>query len=224
MPIVTVDRIDPSRTAMLVVDMQNDFVAEGAPLEAPAARAMVPRLRAAVDACREAGIKVVYTAHEHRRDGSDIGLFSGTPAIANGDALVAGTPGADIYPALRPRPDEPIIRKRRFSAFFASDLDLLLRSWRIETVIIGGTTTENCCFSTARDALFRDYQVVFLSDATATFDYPDLGFGAMAADDVHRAMLVIIARSTGHVMSVDEMMSRIGVAAAGDPRIPLRSP
>ena len=209
MPAVVVDRIDPARAALLVVDMENDFVAEGAPLDTPAARAMVPRLREALDACRTAGIRVVYTAHEHRRDGSDLGLFSFTPPIASGRALVSGTPGVEIYPDVAPLPGEHIVRKHRFSGFFATDLDLLLRAWGMDTVIIAGATTENCCFSTARDALFRDYKVVFLSDATATFDYDDLGFGAMTADEVHRAMLVIIARSTGHVMSVDEMRSRI---------------
>lgn len=215
MPIVTVDRIDPQRTVLLVVDMENDFVAEGAPLETPAARAMVARLRLALDACRSAGIRVVYTAHEHRRDGSDLGLFSFTPAIASGRALAAGTPGVEIYPEVSPQVGEHVIRKHRFSAFFATDLDLLLRSWSIDTVVIAGATTENCCFSTARDALFLDYKVVFLSDATATFDYEDLGFGAMSADEVHRAMLVIIARSTGHVMSVDDLRGRISPPQAG---------
>ena len=72
-------------------------------------------------------------------------------------------------------------------------------------VLISGTTTENCCHATARDAMFRNYRVVFLSDATATYDYPDRGFGAMPAADVHHATLVILAASTAHVMSVEDM-------------------
>src|SRR6516164_5978644 len=67
-----VDAIDPSKTAMIVVDMQNDFVAAGAPMETPAARAMVPKLVEALKICREAGIRVIYTAHVHRRDGCDM--------------------------------------------------------------------------------------------------------------------------------------------------------
>src|SRR2546427_8385116 len=73
-----------------------------------------------------------------------------------------------------------------------------------------GTTTENCCHATARDAMFRNYRVVFLSDATATYDYPDRGFGVMPAAEVHHATIVILAASTAHVMSVDDMRSRIG--------------
>jgi len=79
----------------------------------------------------------------------------------------------------------------------------------VDTVIISGTTTENCCHATARDAMLRNYRVVFLSDATATYDYPDRGFGAMSNADVHHAMLVILADSTAHVMSVTDMNARI---------------
>jgi biuret amidohydrolase len=69
-----VNAIDPTKTVMIVVDMQNDFVAVGAPIETPAARAMVPKLLEALKICRNAGIRVIYTAHVHRRDGCDIGM------------------------------------------------------------------------------------------------------------------------------------------------------
>ena len=92
-----IDVIDPKKTAMIVVDMQNDFVAEGAAMETPDARAIVPRLAEALKICREAQIKVIYTAHVHRPDGSDMGLFDDLhPPIANRAALVDGTPGVDI--------------------------------------------------------------------------------------------------------------------------------
>ena len=205
-----IDRIDPARTAMIVVDMQNDFVAPGAPMETPAARAMVPKLAEALKLCRDAGVRVIYTAHVHRRDGCDMGLFDDMhPPIANRDALVDGTPGVDIYPDLAPAPGEHVIKKHRYSGFFGTDLDIILREWGIDTVIISGTTTENCCLSTARDAMFHNYRVVFLSDATATYDYPDRGFGPMPNADVHHAALVILAASTAHVMSVADLGARL---------------
>lgn len=209
MPRVEIDLLDPQRTAMIVVDMQNDFVAVDAPLETTAAREMVPKLVEALSICRDAGIRVLYTTHVHRRDGSDLGLYRSSPVIARGEALAEGTRGVEIYPPLAPRPDEHVIRKNRFSGFFGTDLDMILRGWGVDTVIISGTTTENCCHATARDALFRDYRVVFLSDATATFDYPDIGFGSMSAAEVHQATLVILANSTAHVMSVDDMKARL---------------
>jgi nicotinamidase-related amidase len=205
-----IEVIDPKKTAMIVVDMQNDFVASGAAMETPAARAVVPKLAEALKICRDAGIKVIYTAHVHRRDGSDMGLFDDMhPPIANREALVDGTPGVDIYSDVAPAPGEHVIKKHRYSGFFGTDLDIILREWGVDTVIISGTTTENCCHATARDAMFRNYRVVFLSDATATYDYPDRGFGPMPAAEVHDATLVILAASTAHVMSVEEMSARI---------------
>lgn len=205
-----IDVIDPKTTAMIVVDMQNDFVASGAALETPAARAVVPKLADALKICRDAGIKVIYTAHVHRRDGCDMGLFDDMhPPIANRAALVDGTPGVDIYPELAPAPGEHVIKKHRYSGFFGTDLDMILREWGVDTVIISGTTTENCCHATARDAMFRNYRVVFLSDATATYDYPNRGFGPMPAAAIHHATLVILAASTANVMSVEEMRARI---------------
>ena len=83
-----VDVIDAKKTAMIVVDMQNDFVAAGAAMETPAARAVVPKLAEALNICRDAHMKVIYTAHVHRRDGCDMGLFDDLhPPIANRAAL-----------------------------------------------------------------------------------------------------------------------------------------
>ena len=200
---------------MIVVDMQNDFVAAGAPMETPAARAIVPRLAAALKLCRSAGIRIVYTAHVHRRDGSDMGLFDDIhPPIASRAALVDGTEGVEIYSELAPEPGEHVIKKHRYSGFFGTDLDIILREWGIDTVVISGTTTENCCHATARDAMFRNYRVVFLSDATATYDYPDRGFGPMPNAQVHNATLVVLAASTAHVMPVEELRTRLADARA----------
>jgi len=205
-----IDEIEPARTAMIVVDMQNDFVAPGAPLETPAARAMVPKLSEALKLCRRAGVRVIYTAHSHRRDGCDMGLFDDIhPPIAMRNAVIDDTPGVNIYADLAPAAGEHVIKKHRYSGFFGTDLDIILREWGVDTVIISGTTTENCCHATARDAMFRNYRVVFLSDATATYDYPDRGFGPMANRDVHQATLVILAASTAHVMSVSDLRSRL---------------
>ena len=119
-----------------------------------------------------------------------------------------------IFSGLAPAPGEHVIKKHRYSAFFATDLDLILREWGITTVIISGTTTENCCHATARDAMFHNYKVVFLSDATGTFDYPDVGYGAMLAEEIHKATLCILAFSTAHVMTVDELKSHIVASPA----------
>jgi biuret amidohydrolase len=210
----TVERIDPSKTAFIVVDMENDFVAPGAPLEKPAGRAMLPHLRRALACCREHGIPVIYTTHAHRPGGCDLGLLAGDLPIARGDALADGTPGVAIFPAIAPRDGEIVITKHRFSAFYGTDLEIILRGLGVTTVVITGVTTENCCHATARDAFFRDFRVVFLSDATATADYPDLGYGGMSADEVHRATLVVLARDTADVITTETFVAR-ATAASG---------
>lgn len=208
------DRIDPHRTAMIVVDMQNDFVAEGAKLQSRQASQMVPKLATTLKFCREQGIRVIYTAHVHRKDGCDMGLYDDLyPPIAERSALVDGTSGVEIYRDLAPAPGEHVIKKHRYSGFFATDLDLILREWGIDSVVVSGTTTENCCHATARDAMFRNYKVAFLSDATGTFDYPDVGQGAMSAAEVHKATLTILAFSTAHVMTVEEFRALVRPAA-----------
>ena len=93
---------------------------------------MVPKLVEALKICRSAGMHVIYTAHVHRRDGCDMGRFRDLhPLVASHDALVDGTPGVDIYPELTPAPGEHVIKKHRYSGFFGTDLDIILREWGV---------------------------------------------------------------------------------------------
>ena len=204
----TVETIDPQTTALLVVDMENDFVAPGAPFETPAGRTMLPQLTRALAFCRAHGIAVIFTTHAHRRDGSDMGLYAHDPRIAAGAALADGSHGVAIYPEVAPRADEIVISKHRYSAFYGTDLDIILRGRGATTVVIAGVTTENCCHATARDAFYRDYQVVVLADATGTFDYPDVGYGRLSADEIQRATLSILAFSTADVMTTETFITR----------------
>jgi nicotinamidase-related amidase len=203
-----IDSIEPNRTALIVVDMQNDFLLPGAPLETPMGREIYPNLQRLLAHARQSGMKVVYTVHAHRADGCDMGMFAEvwTP-IAEGSCLVDGQPGIDVVAELEPADNEVVIKKHRYSAFFATDLDLILRGANIDTVVITGVTTENCCHATARDAMFNGYRVAFLSDATGTYDYPDAGFGAIAAQEVHRVTLSVLAVSTAHVMSTENLIN-----------------
>jgi len=177
--------------------------AAGAPMASDTGRAMVPHLQRALACCREHGIPVIYTTHAHRADGCDMGLLAHAPWIGRREALVDGSPGVAIFPEIAPHDDEIVITKHRFSAFYGTDLEIILRGRGVTTVVITGVTTENCCHATARDAFFRDYRVVFLSDATRSADYPDLGQGGMTGAEVHQAALVVLAQSTADVLSTD---------------------
>ena len=211
-----IDTIDPLRTALIVVDMQNDFLQPGAALETPMGRDIYPNMQRLLAFARQSGMKIVYTLHTHREDGSDMGMFAEVwSPIANGACLVDGLPGIDVVPELTPHENELVIKKHRYSGFFGTDLDMILRSANINTVAVTGVTTENCCHSTARDAMFNGYRVAFLSDATGTFDYPDAGFGAIPASEVHRVTLGILAVSTAHVMDTEEFLRLSSTGRAG---------
>ena len=208
-----IDHLDPATTAVLVIDMQNDFVASGAPMETPMGRDLLPRLSKLLGHARTTGMTVLYTTHAHRADGCDMGPFAEIyPPIANRVGLIDDTPGIEIYSKVAPQGDEVVIKKHRYSAFFGTDLDIILRSKGIKTVVVTGVTTENCCHATARDAMFHCYKVAFISDATGTYDYPDAGFGPIPAQEVHRVTLGILAVSTAHVMTTDEMIAKTATA------------
>ena len=219
----TKERIEPSTTAFIVVDMQNDFVAPGAPMELPTGRAMVPTLERALACCRDHGIPVIYTAHVHRADGCDLGRFADAAndrsdeLLGRGQALVDGTPGAALFPEIAPHDGEIVIKKHRYSAFYGTDLEIVLRGIGVTTVVVAGVSTDNCCHATARDALFRDFRVVVLADATASGDASDLGWGAMTAEEVHRASLIILAASTGDVVSTETFIDRVMAASSVAP-------
>tara|TARA_Y100000588_G_scaffold309929_1_gene335231 strand:+ start:1099 stop:1755 length:657 start_codon:yes stop_codon:yes gene_type:complete len=204
---MTIDKIQANRTALIVVDMQNDFLLPGAALETPAGREIYANLQRLLAYARKSGMKVIYTVHAHRTDGCDRGMFAEIwPSIGAGACLVSGQRGTNVVEELKPVDNETIVTKHRYSAFFGTDLDMILRGADIDTVAITGVTTENCCHATARDAMFNGYRVAFIADATATFDYPDAGFGAIPAAEVHRVTLGILAISTAHVMSARDFI------------------
>ena len=197
--------IDPARCALIVIDMQNAFVAEGAPFETPGARAMIPRLEQLIGCAREVQMPIVWTQSDHRPPYGGL-MLRKFPAIANERVLWQGEPSFQIYPAMiQPRegPLECRIVKHKFDAFFETDLDAILRYHRIDTVIITGTATNACCESTARSAFMRDYKVVFPSDANATFD-----------EAMHRATLANIDLLFGRVLTTEELLAEIGARAA----------
>jgi biuret amidohydrolase len=187
-------RFEPASTALIVVDMQGIFLAPGAALEVPAGRDLLPTLQRAVVGARNCGIRVVHTRVPR------FGEFE--PELF------------EFYPGAEPAPGDVVITKPRYSGFYNTELDAVLRGASIDTVVIAGVSTENCCHATARDAHFRGYRVAFLADATGTFDYPDCGAGTLTASEVHRATLVILAASTAHVMTTAEFLARAAPAVA----------
>ena len=152
-------------TALAVIDMQNDFVLPDAPLRVAGAEASVPVIRALLDTARKRGWHVFHVIREHLPDGSDVEAFRMPMYGAGQGACVSGAPGASIVSALTPLPGEKIIRKRRFSAFFHTEFDLVLRSLGVRTLVLAGTQYPNCVRGTAVDGMSLDYRVIVVTDA-----------------------------------------------------------
>lgn len=203
--------IHTSKTALLVIDMQNFFLKPGAPLETPTGRDQIPRLNKLIRACHGTGIPVIFTCQAFRADGSDMGLVvEFSPELyRTKSALIEGTPDVDISAEIERQEGDIIITKHTYSAFVGTELDPLLRIKGIDTLIIGGVTTAFCCEATARDARHRNYKVLFLSDGTAPADLPDMGWGVIPADEVQRMVLTVMANRYAEVLSVKEVLKRI---------------
>jgi ureidoacrylate peracid hydrolase len=203
-------QIDVNRTAVLVIDMQNDFVEEGAPLEFPEGRRVIPAIQKVLDAARDRGMAVIYAVHVHRAGGADLGIHRELyPPVAAGEALVDGERGGEIYPELTPLPGEPVIKKHRYNSFYATDLEIILRGLGVETVILTGMTTECCVLGTARGALERGFRSLVVSDACASCDYPDLGAGPMSAGEMHLAALRVMSLTSSQLIDTDEFLGRL---------------
>lgn len=152
--------------ALLIIDMQNDFVLDGAPMRMPMAPAIIGNIAAALDVFRKKRYPVVHVVRVHRGDGSDVEFFR-KEIFRRTPFAVEGSRGADIVQDLSPLPGEYLIRKNRMSAFMFTDLDLLLRSLQVEDVFITGIQTPNCVRTTAFDAMAYNYRTYLIEDAVA---------------------------------------------------------
>jgi nicotinamidase-related amidase len=159
-------RVDPARTALVIVDMQNDFVREGGSLRVPDAEATIPAISALRELARAHAMRVLYSQDTHR-DGDPEWLI--WPEHAR-----EGSWGWEIVDELAPAQHETVIRKIRYDAFYGTPLDHLLRLWGVDTVVICGTVANICVHYTAASAALRWYDVVIPRDATSALEPFDL--------------------------------------------------
>ncbi len=158
-----------NKPALLIIDMQNDFVREGAPMQMPGAEQIIANVRAVLEMFRHYDHPVFHVVRIHRSDGSDVEKFR-HEIFKKVPFAVEGTSGSGIIDELMPREREYIIRKNRMSAFMNTDLDLLLRSLGIDTVFVTGIQTPNCIRTTVFDAAAFGYHTVLVEDAVAARD------------------------------------------------------
>lgn len=194
---------DPRRTALLNVDLQNVFV-EGYPVSAPDGLKVVERVNRLIATCRAREMMIVHTAHVTRPDGSNVGVMGEIiPPVREG-MISSGSHAAALHPLLDVQPSDIRIDKPRFGAFHATDLELILRSHSIDTLIISGIATNVCAETTAREANARDFRVLFLSDGTATFD-----MNGVSSAELQRATCTTLGFAFAEIVTVDETIARL---------------
>jgi len=199
--------IEPGHTALLVIDMTDEFVKpHWSPYWVPAATRAVPRIKAVIEAFRQAGWPVIYLAYELGQRGLNFPVT---------DRLVPTTldtgPYAEflwkkvsIFADIAPADGDVMVLKHTYSGFQGTELEFVLRSLDVSTVVIAGTMTNFCCGATAREAYWRGFKVIFGSDITATDD-----------DDMHEAELRTLRRGFARIMASPQIIERL--AEAGPP-------
>ncbi len=229
--------IDPGTTAVIVVDMQNDFGAEGGMFARAGIRiadiaTVVEPIAHVLAAARCAGMKVVYLTMQFEPDLSDagapdapnflkhkamgVGEVVAAPDGRAGRTLVKGTWGTEILSELSPEEGDVVVAKHRYSGFFETKLDAILRQHGIDSLVFTGCTTSVCVDSTLRDAFYRDYRCLLLSDCTSEPIGNDL------ARSNHEASLLVIETLFGWVSDSRSLVRALrpdhAAAAAGGRR------
>lgn len=199
------DKLDPRKTALIVIDMQNTFCEEGGPAEVAQSRGIVPNLNELTPRLRELGVPVIWVLHAntHYKGDSDWGMFYDNFVAGDVRArtIQANAPeNQAVYSALNVDASDLVIVKNRYSALIpgSSSLERVLRSLGRDTLLIAGTKTNICCESTARDAMMLDFKVAMLSDCCAAL-----------SDDEHRASLENIVQQFGVVVDGKEALSML---------------
>jgi len=198
--------LDPAKTALVNVDIQNCFV-EDSPIAAPEGLVVLDRINTLAAACRGAKVQVIHTAFALRPDGSNLGVLAETSPPAKAGMLDKGSKSAALHPRLVVHPDDLILEKPRFGAFHGTDLELILRSRGIDSIIISGIATNVCCETTAREAMVRDFRVFFVSDATAAAP-----MGDMTAAQLQQATLTTLGFLFAQVLSMNEVLAKLKLA------------
>ncbi len=166
------------RRALLVIDMLNDFVLEGAPLEVPATREVVPVIKREIERAHREGEPVIYICDSHEPDDREFQRFGWPPHA------VKGTRGAQVVDELRPSMDDIVIEKTTYSGFYKTKLDNTLKALGVDTLRLTGCVTHICVMFTASDAVLRGYNVEVVKDAVAGLSEEDHQAGLRIMRDV----------------------------------------
>jgi len=185
-------QLNRDKAALMVIDMQDFFLTPDSPTFTCGGLAVLPNVKKLIASFRGAGRPVIFTRHMHNPDGSDAGIMGWWWE----GMCLEGSPESEIHRELAPLPGEKVVPKHRYSAFYNTDLETVLRCLKIEDLVISGIMTNMCCESTARDAYYRDYRVFFPADATGS-----------VSEEMHLASLLNLAFGFAYVTSAESIVT-----------------
>ena len=186
-----------TRRALIVIDVQNDYVGGNLPIAFPPVDVSLANIGRAMDAARAAAVPIVAVQNI---------LPEGAPIMAR------GTHGAELHPVVTSRGWDHHVLKHLPSAFSGTDLAEWLRAQQIDTIVIAGYMTHNCDLATAVDALHAGFAVEFLSDATGSLPYANRA-GTASAEDIHRVVTVVLQARFAAVMGTMEWIELLQTGA-----------
>jgi nicotinamidase-related amidase len=182
------------KAALLVIDMQDFFLDPDSPTFACGGLAILPNVKRLIHAFREASLPVIFTRHVHHPDLLDAGIMRWWWE----GMCLEGSPESAIRREIAPLGNEKVIETHRYSAFYNTDLETVLRCLKVEDLVLSGVLTNMCCESTARDAYYRDYRCFFPADGTGTI-----------SEEMHLASLLNLAFGFSWVTSVDTVLEQL---------------
>ncbi len=171
-----------TKKALLVIDMLNDFLLKGAPLEVSKGREILPALKGRIEEARREGIPIIYICDNHDKDDEEFKVWL--------PHAISGTKGAEVIKELKPEEKDYIIGKKKYSGFFETELDATLRKLGIKKLIITGLVTNICVLYTAADAVMRGYQVTVPKDSIAALSKEDGRFALNQMENILKAKVI----------------------------------
>lgn len=180
--------------ALLVIDMQEFFLDPESPAFTCGGLAILPNVKRLIAAFREANRPVIFTRHVHHPDRLDAGIM----AWWWKEMCVEGTPESEVHHEIKPLEGEKIVMKHRYSAFYDTDLETVLRCMGVKDLVITGVMTNMCCESTARDAYYRDYRIFIPADGTGSIN-----------EEMHMASLLNLAYGVSYVTTTGRILDTL---------------
>ncbi len=187
-------KLSRENAALLVIDMQRFFLDPDSPSFTCGGLAILPNVKRLITAFRGAARPVIFTRHVHHPEGIDAGIMGWWWQ----GMCFEGTPESEVHDEISPLANEKVVLKHRYSAFYNTDLDTVLRCVRVQDLVISGLMTNMCCESTARDAYYRDYRVFFPADGTGTIN-----------EEMHLASLLNLAFGFAFVTTTDDIIGQL---------------